>query len=133
MPIGAAGSSRKASPTFCNRVIDRNEDHAHLQLERLAPALRLAGEAVRKGDIKAISSLIKVIDRIDRHQVKFVSKYVYGEEEREKLLDKLNRAADNLKDDPPQDAPAPAATNGEGSQGDGEKKTSADGWLPASP
>ena len=120
------------SEVLGKRVIDRNEDHAHLQLERLAPALRLAGEAVKKGDIKAIASLIKVIDRIDRHQVKFVSKYVYGEEEREKLLDKLNRAAANLKVDPLLDAPASEAADGEGAQGDGEKKSSADGWLPAS-
>jgi hypothetical protein len=35
-------------------VIDRNEDRAHLQIERLRPALRLAGEAVARGVLKAI-------------------------------------------------------------------------------
>ncbi len=75
-----------------------------------------------------------MIDRLDRRQVKFVSKYYYGEEERERLLDKLNRVAERIKDDdPPQDAPAPKAGDGEGSQAEGEKKTSADGWFPVRP
>jgi DNA-directed RNA polymerase sigma subunit (sigma70/sigma32) len=37
------------------RVIERGSNHAHLQLERLMPALRLAGEAIARGDIKAIA------------------------------------------------------------------------------
>lgn len=95
------------SEVLGKRVIDRNEDHAHLQLERLAPALRLAGEAVQRGDVKAIGPLIKVLDRIDKHQVVFVSKYHYGEEEREKLMNKINWIIGNLKaEDPPQGAPA---------------------------
>lgn len=88
------------SEVLAKRVIDRNEDHAHLQLERLAPALRLAGEAVRRGEVKAIAPLVKVLDRIDKHKVEFVSKYYYGEEERQKLIDKLNQVAANLKDEP---------------------------------
>jgi hypothetical protein len=95
------------------RVIDRNEDHAHLQLERLAPALRLAG-AIRRGDVGAIGPLIKVLDRIDKHQVAFVSKFHYGEEERQKLLDKLNLIAARIKaDDPSERPPAPEAATGE--------------------
>ena len=85
------------SEVLGKRVIDRGEDHAHLQLERLAPALRLCGEAIRRGELKAVAPLIKVIDRLDRHQTLFVAKYHYGEEEREKLLAKLNRAAENLR------------------------------------
>jgi hypothetical protein len=78
------------------RVIDRGPHHAHLQLERLMPALRLAGEAIGRGDIKAIAPLIKVIDRMDKHQVTVVAKYDYGPEERRRLLDKINRVAANL-------------------------------------
>jgi hypothetical protein len=90
------------------RVIDRGPHHAHLQLERLMPALRLAGEAIGRGDIKAIAPLIKVIDRMDKHQVTVVAKYDYGPEERRRLLDKINRVAANLADSKP--APeAPAA------------------------
>ena len=69
------------------RQIDRGLDHAHIQLERLAPALRLAGEAVGRGDLKAIAPLLKVIDRLDKHQTTVVAKYVYGPEERQKLFD----------------------------------------------
>jgi hypothetical protein len=78
------------------RVIERGSNHAHLQLERLMPALRLAGEAIARGDIKAIAPLIKVIDRMDRHQETVVAKHHYGPEERERLLGKLNRVTANL-------------------------------------
>jgi hypothetical protein len=43
------------------RVIDRGVDHAHLQLERLMPALRIVGEAIGRGELKAVAPLIKVI------------------------------------------------------------------------
>jgi hypothetical protein len=85
------------SEVLGKRVIDRGEDHAHLQLERLMPALRLAGEAIARGNLKAIAPLVEVIDRLDKHQVTIVSKYVYGPEERERLLDKINRIAANLE------------------------------------
>ena len=90
------------------RVIDRGPEYAHLQLERLMPALRLAGEAIARGDIRAIAPLIKVIDRMDRHQVTVVVKYHYGPEERKRLLDKINRVAANLGIDkaPPRAAAA---------------------------
>jgi hypothetical protein len=80
------------------RVIERGSHHAHLQLERLMPALRLAGEAIADGDIRAIAPLIKVIDRMDRHQQTVVAKHYYGPEERQRLLDKINRVAANLAD-----------------------------------
>jgi hypothetical protein len=81
------------------RVIDSGEDHAHLQLERLRPALRLAGEAVKRGDIRAIGPLIKLIDRLDKHRVGINKSIYYGEDYRQKLLDKLNFAAANLAED----------------------------------
>jgi hypothetical protein len=92
------------------RVIDRGPHHAHLQLERLMPALRLASEAIARGEIKAIAPLIKVIDRMDRHQETVVAKHHYGPEERRRLLDKLNRVAANLaeKESAPE-APAEGA------------------------
>ena len=80
------------------RVMDRGPHHAHLQLERLMPALRLAGEAIARGDIRAIAPLIKVIDRMDKHQETVVAKQYYGPEERQRLLDKLSRVAANLAD-----------------------------------
>src|SRR5271166_5967435 len=44
------------------REVDDGADHALLQLSRLEPALRVASEAVGKGDVKAIAPLIKVLD-----------------------------------------------------------------------
>jgi hypothetical protein len=37
-----------------------------------------------------------VIDRLDKHQDTVVAKYSYGPEERQRLIDKINRLADNL-------------------------------------
>jgi hypothetical protein len=99
------------------RVIDRGPHHAHLQLERLMPALRLAGEAIGRGDIRAIAPLIKVIDRMDRHQETVVAKHYYGPEERRRLLDKLTRVAANLAESTP--APeAPTESSDETNSGE---------------
>jgi hypothetical protein len=89
---------------LAKRVIDRGADHAHPQLERLMPALRLVGEAIGRGELKAVGPLIKVIDRLDKHQDTVVAKHSYGPEERQRLLDKVNRLVDNLTD--ADDAPA---------------------------
>ena len=85
------------SEVLGKRVIDRGTDHARLQLERLMPALRLVGEAIGRGELKAVTPLIKVIDRLDRHQETVVAKYEYGPEERQRLRDKINRLIANLK------------------------------------
>jgi len=92
-------------------VIDRGPHHAHLHLERLMPALRLASEGIARGDIRAIPPLIKVIDRMDKHQETVVAKHYYGPEERQRLLDKINRVAANLLDAkaPPEADPAETA------------------------
>ena len=90
------------------RVIDRGVDHAHLQLERLMPAMRIVGEAIGRGELKAVGPLIKVIDRLDKHQETVVAKHSYGPEERQRLLDKVNRLVDNLQPaDGEAAAPAP--------------------------
>jgi hypothetical protein len=96
------------SEVLDKRVIDRGVDHAHLQLERLMPALRIVGEAIGRGELKAVAPLIKVIDRLDKHQTTFVAKYHYGPEERKRLLDKINRIADNLQ--PRDEEPAAPGT-----------------------
>ncbi len=88
------------SETLGKRVIERGEDHAHLQLERLMPALKLAAESVARGDIKAIAPLIKVIDRIDKHLTTVVAREYYGPEERERLHAKIKGIIANLGYDP---------------------------------
>ena len=88
------------------RVIDRGQDHAHLPLERLMPALRVANEAIARGELNAVGPLIKVIDRLDKHQETVAVKHSYGPEERKRLLDKINRLVDNLQPRAEPDVPA---------------------------
>ena len=79
------------------RFVDTNSNHAHLQNERLRPALKLVSAAVERGDMKAVSPLIKLVDRLDRHRVVFRRTPETEEDYRQKLLDKLNFAAANLE------------------------------------
>jgi hypothetical protein len=105
------------SEVLGKRVIDRGADHAHLQLERLMPALRLVGEAIERGELKAVAPLIKVTDRLDKHQETVVAKYSYGPKERQRLLDKVNHLVDNRQ---PADGEAAELT------GDGDENTFAE-------
>jgi hypothetical protein len=84
------------SEVLGKRVIDRGADHAHIQLERLMPALRVVSEAIGRGELQAVAPLIKLIDRLDKHQDTVVAKHSYGPEERRRLIEKINRIADNL-------------------------------------
>jgi hypothetical protein len=44
------------------------DEHAALQIERLSFAMKVAGEALAKGDIRAIAPFLKAVDRLDRYQ-----------------------------------------------------------------
>jgi hypothetical protein len=78
------------------RAVDSGADHAKLQLERLAPAIQLAAEAIAGGDVAAITPYLKALDRLDRYQTVASANQVYDDEARKKLLDKINRLANNL-------------------------------------
>jgi transcriptional regulator with XRE-family HTH domain len=78
------------------RAVDSGAEHAKLQLDRLAPAVQLAAEAIAAGDISAISPYLKALDRLDRYQTAASANQVYDDEARKKLLDKINRLAENL-------------------------------------
>src|SRR5271166_3909062 len=43
-------------------------DHAQMQIDRLGRAMRVAGDALKKGDIRAIAPFVRVMDRLDRYQ-----------------------------------------------------------------
>ena len=90
------------------RVIDRGDDYAHVQLARLAPALRATAQAVKRGDLKAVGPFLKVLDRLDKYHTAFAQKYVYDDDARERLLAKINEIAANLAIDAPDGGP-PAA------------------------
>jgi uncharacterized membrane protein len=42
--------------------------HAHMQIDRLSRAMRVASDALARGDIRAIGPFIRVTDRLDRYQ-----------------------------------------------------------------
>jgi hypothetical protein len=42
--------------------------HAHMQIDRLGWAMRVAAAAMAEGDVRAIGPFIKAIDRLDRYQ-----------------------------------------------------------------
>ena len=78
------------------RAVDSGAEHAKLQLDRLAPAMQLAAEAIAAGDVAAIAPYLKVLDRLDRYQSVAVANQAYDDEARKKLMDKINRVAENL-------------------------------------
>jgi Sigma-70, region 4 len=78
------------------RSIDSGAAHAKLQLDRLAPVMQLAAEAVAAGDVTAIAPYLKVLDRFDRYQMVAGANQAYDDEARKKLLEKINRVAVNL-------------------------------------
>lgn len=79
------------------RYVDTSNNHAHLQNERLRPASKLVTAAVVRGEMRAVSPLIKLIDRLDRHRIVFKRTPETEEDYRQKLLDKLNFYAANLE------------------------------------
>ena len=79
------------------RLVDVETDHAKLQLARLAPALKVACEAVETGEIRAINPLLRVLDKLDRYQKSAFVLQKYDDEARQKLMDKINRVAANLQ------------------------------------
>jgi uncharacterized protein YdbL (DUF1318 family) len=81
------------------RAIDSGAEHAKLQLDRLAPAVQLAAEGIAAGDISAITPYLNALDRLDRYQTVASANQVYDDEARKKLIDKINRIADNLGTD----------------------------------
>jgi hypothetical protein len=47
---------------------DDDGTHARMQIERLGRAMRVAGDAMEEGDLRAIGPFIRAIDRLDRYQ-----------------------------------------------------------------
>ena len=78
------------------RQIVFEELQKRLQLDHIAPAVQLGAEAIAAGDIAAINPYLKALDRLDRYQSVAGGNQVYDDEARKKLLDKINRIADNF-------------------------------------
>src|SRR5271165_1609707 len=84
------------SDVLQKRAVDSGANHAKLQLDRLAPVMQLAAEAVAAGNVTAIAPYLKVLDRLDRYQTVAGANQAYDDEARKKLFDKINRVAANL-------------------------------------
>ena len=48
------------------------------------------------GDVSAITPYLKALDRLDRYQTVASANQVYDDEARKKLMDKINRMAENF-------------------------------------
>ena len=94
--VGRERVRQIVSEVLQKRSVDSGADHAKLQLDRLAPAVQLGAEAIAAGDISAISPYLKALDRLDRYQSVAVAHQGYDDEDRKKLMAKINRVADNL-------------------------------------
>jgi hypothetical protein len=105
--VGRERIRQIVSEVLQKRSVDSGADHAKLQLDRLAPLMQLATEAVAAGDIRAITPYLKVLDRLDRYQTVAVAHQGYDEEDRRRLMEKVNRLVDNLQ--PRSDDPGGAA------------------------
>ena len=58
--------------------------------------MQLGAEAIAAGDASAITPCLKALDRLDRYQSVAVANQTYDDEARKKLMEKINRMADNL-------------------------------------
>ena len=85
-----------ASEVLQKRTVDSGADHAKPQLDRLAPAVQLGAEAIAAGDISAIPPYLKALDRLDRYQSVAGALQVCDDEARKKLMERINRMAENL-------------------------------------
>ncbi|HEY5203740.1 MAG TPA: hypothetical protein VIJ63_03950 [Roseiarcus sp.] len=78
------------------RAVDSGAEHAKLQLDRLAPAVQLGAQAIASGEISAIAPYLKALDRLDRYQTVAGAEQAYDDEARKKLMEKINRMAENF-------------------------------------
>lgn len=78
-------------------------DFAKIQIARLESLCQRVMDRVDSGDIAAIDRALRIIDRLDRYhgfQRGSPALQQYGEEERDRLLAKINEAANRLYGDP---------------------------------
>ena len=111
--IGGAGidaiSAREALPPKRVESIVREElgrrwiaplaDFAKLQVARLENLSLLLVDRIQKGEIEAVDRALKIFDRLDRyHGFRRANPAAeqYGDEERERLLDKINTIAERV-------------------------------------
>jgi hypothetical protein len=83
-----------------NRWVAPAEDFARLQIARLEQMILKLLERLQSGDLKAIDRALKIVDRLDRYHGFTKANRMpepYGDEERARLLKKINEIADRLQ------------------------------------
>jgi hypothetical protein len=83
-----------------NRWMARAEDFARLQIARLEQMLLKLLDRLQEGDLKAIDRAIRIVDRLDRYHGFTKAKRIpepYGEEERARLMKKVNDIVNRLE------------------------------------
>ena len=83
-----------------NRCVAPAEDFARLQIARLEQMILKLLERLQSGDLKAIDRALKIVDRLDRYHGFTKAKRIpeqYGDEERARLLKKINEIVDRLE------------------------------------
>lgn len=81
-------------------------EFASLQITRLEGMILTLTDSVQNGELEAIDRALKILDRLDRyHGFTRANPAVepYGEEERERLLNKINTIAARLQSDKPEE------------------------------
>jgi hypothetical protein len=83
-----------------SRWVAPAEDFARLQIARLEQMLLKLLERLQNGDLTAIDRALRIVDRLDRYHGFTKAKRIheqYGNEERARLLKKMNEIADRLQ------------------------------------
>ncbi len=82
------------------------QEFTRLQIAQLEGMILKLGDRVQKGDLQAIDRALKIIDRLDRYHGFTRANRApeqYGEEERARLMQKINDVAARLQSDDPQE------------------------------
>jgi len=105
------GAQERISPKRAQRIVHNElgrrwiapaQDYSRLQIARLEFLMLTLSARIRRGEQDAIDRALRILDRLDRyHGFNRAARMVepYGEEERQKLLAKINRVAARLQAD----------------------------------
>ena len=87
-----------------SRWVAPAEEFARLQIARLERMIAKLVDRLQNGDLEAIDRALKIVDRLDRYHGFTKAKRLpeqYGEEERARLLKKINEVAERLQPEKP--------------------------------
>ena len=56
---------RIVARSFAGREAQEDALHTHLQIDRVCQALRVAGEALKRGEVRAVGPFLKAVEKLD--------------------------------------------------------------------